>query len=151
MNHLRPSGLTLNNCACVHLVMKLFKNWKFTFFEVHTVLRDEFLRHGKFFHWKIWILSFQTPYRTSSYHSWMSFYSCVYSLSKMRQKAGSAKDPFKPTLLMISYTRVNLCTSNCSNLLYQKIQYTFQKKWLKISSWKSHDSFKTYRKDVWNL
>ena len=83
--------------------MKLFKNWKFTYFEVHTVLRDEFLRHRKFFHWKLWILSFQTPYRTSSYHSWMSFYSYVYSSSKMSQKPLGMKIPSRSTLLMISY------------------------------------------------
>ena len=58
---------------------------------------------NKYWSWKVWILSFQTPYRTSSYHSWMSFYSCVYSSSKMSQKPLGMKIPSRPTLLMISY------------------------------------------------
>ena len=69
LNSRRPSGLILNSCTPVHHITKLLKIWKFTYFEGHTVLRDEFLRHWKFFHWKIWTLSFPTPCRMSSYDS----------------------------------------------------------------------------------
>ena len=68
-NHLRSPGLILNSCTLVHHITKLLKNWKVTYFEKHTVLRDEFLRHRKIFHWKTWTLSFPTPYRMSSYDS----------------------------------------------------------------------------------
>ena len=69
LNSLRPSGLILNSCTPVHDITKLLKIRKFTYFEGHTVLRDEFLRHWKFFHWKIWTLGFPTPCRMSSYDS----------------------------------------------------------------------------------
>ena len=32
----------LNSCTLVRNNTKLLKNWKFTYFEGHTVLRDEF-------------------------------------------------------------------------------------------------------------
>ena len=69
LNHLRPPGLIQSNCTLVYHIKKLLRNWKFTYFEGYIVLQDEFLRHWKFFHWKIWTFSFSTPCRMSSYDS----------------------------------------------------------------------------------
>ena len=68
-NHRRSPGLILNSCTLVHHITKLLKIWKFTYFEGHVVLWDEFLRHWKFFHCKIWTLSFPAAYRMFSYDS----------------------------------------------------------------------------------
>ena len=58
-------------CTSCHEIVQKLK--MYVFWRTNTS-SGWVLKASKNFHWKIWILSFETPYRTSSYHSWMYFY-----------------------------------------------------------------------------
>ena len=104
LNSLRPSELILNSCTHVHHITKLLKNRKFTYFEGHTVLRDEFLRHWNFFFIEKYGLSaFQR--RVGCPHTiprW--FFTIIFvAVSKRLPKGGSTTFYPEPTLLLVSY------------------------------------------------